>query len=186
MSSVGADRERLWRAALGVGVTVRCAVCHREERWSDSGRAVEVLMEGGLRRTADDPQWARGKTALASAAGALPPVVGVCEACGQLMVGDGPAMPVRIDTPEGPLVVEGATITGPGGAMSREEASTFLERQYRRPMTEGLAGDLGRLSLLVWLGGPLLYWLFSLLVMATFVAALLQEPPAAVVGKQDW
>jgi hypothetical protein len=171
---------------LGGDVTVRCAVCHREERWSADGRVLEVVVDGGIRRTADDPQWARGRTALASAAGELPPVVGVCEACGQYMVGEGGPIPVRVDTPEGALVVDGAVITGPGGAMSREQAAAFLERQYRRPITEGLAGDLGRLSLLVWLGGPLLYWLFSLFIMGTFVAALLQEPPAAVVGKQDW
>lgn len=170
---------------------VQCPTCHREERWTiEAGGEVrvEVVVAGGGRQPAVDPQWARGRTALAAQAGETGPVAGVCEGCGQLLVAETgepleglPTQRVRIDTPQGRLVVA-ETVQGPDGPMDRAAAEAWLEAQYKVPITRGLLGDLGRSVFFLGLLGPFLLWLFSMLMMGTFFAAIVEGAPEATRG----
>lgn len=163
---------------------VTCQTCWRQERWEDGRVTVEV--EGGGRRPAIDPQWARGLTALAAARGEGGPVVAVCEACGQLMVADdatAPGIDVRVDTPHGPLSVNGGRVTGPHGPLSDEEAQAFLREQYEVSEYADWRRDLLRLPLFFGMVGPLVLLVFCVMIVWTFFAGLVQEPPAAVTTR---
>jgi hypothetical protein len=167
-------------------IDVRCGTCLRQERWAEDG-AVVVIAEGGHRRPAVDPQWQRGRTALASYVGEVGPVVAVCAGCGQWLVatsGSPARIPVRIDTPAGPLTVD-EQIAGPNGPLSREEAEGFLKRQYH----EGWASELRQLpkfALFFVLLGPLAMWIFGVLFVASFLLSVYQGPAAPVSGPVNW
>jgi hypothetical protein len=167
-------------------IDVVCTTCYRHEQWDVREGAhvcVGVVMEGGTRRPGDDPQWVRGRTALASFRGEIGPVVEVCSQCGQLMVarGDLPRMDVRVDTPEGSLEIA-AKITGPDGEMTADDADAWLEQQYKVPFTKGLLGDLGRSSFFLVLLLPFFAWLGSMVFVVSFLASIWEGAPEAVRG----
>ncbi len=167
-------------------VDVRCGTCLRQEQWSDTGE-VTVVAEGGHRRPALDPQWQRGRTALASFVGEIGPVVAVCAGCGQLMVAPGvtrPRMPVRVDTPAGALTVDEA-IAGPNGPLSRDEAEAFLRKQYHEGWTKEI-WQLPKFALFFVLLGPLAMWLFGVMFVASFLLSVYQGPAAPVSGPINW
>lgn len=168
-------------------IDVRCPTCHREERWTlEAGvpAAVEVRLEGGNRRPAVHPQWERGRVALRAARGAFR-VVGVCEACGHLLVTEGPGpkrMPVQIDTPFGRLHVDGADVRGPQGAMSVDDADAWLADQYREPLLKGVGADLLKLPFFIGVLGPFVLFLLSMVSVIMFLITLYEGAPPAVQG----
>jgi hypothetical protein len=173
---------------------VVCATCHREERWSSEGEGstalprVEVVAEGGVRRPAVHPQWERGRTALRSFTGDSGPVVGVCEGCGQLLVGDDrawPRMEVRIDSEQGPLVV-GEKLQTSAGPVGVEEAEAWLRARFEEPWALSVLGQLGRTSMLLFLLPIAMLWGMGALFVLSFFAALWQGPAAPVSGTIDW
>jgi hypothetical protein len=173
---------------------VVCATCHREERWTSEGAGppslprVEVMAEGGVRRPAVHPQWERGKTALSSFTGEIGPVVGVCEGCGQLLVGDDrawPRMEVRIDSERGPLLV-GEQVRTASGPIGVEEAQAWLRAQFREPWGLATLGQIGQTSMLLFLLPIAMLWGMGALFVLSFFAALWQGPAAPVSGTIDW
>jgi hypothetical protein len=161
---------------------VRCASCHRTERWSAEGVVEAVLSEGGARRVTGAPQLHRGRTALAAFEGVTGPVVGVCESCGQLMVADepGPApIEVRVDTPQGALVV-GPSLTLAGQPIRPEAARAFLDRQYPAPSVLRFAGQLPQIALLASMLGPVLLFVACVLAIWSFLGAAWQGVPDIV------
>lgn len=168
---------------------VVCDSCHRTETWTPSGDgwAVSVDQVGGARRPSVLAQRARGLTALRAATGG-PRVVGVCEACGQLLttVDEGPPMvPVRIDTPDGPLLIEGATISGPSGLTVVDLATAFLEQHFPTPR-EPLLPQLARGVFMMWLLGVLIIWLLAFSAVVALLSNLGSPAPAAITGTRDW
>jgi hypothetical protein len=168
---------------------VVCDTCHRSETWTSSevGWAVSVEQSGGARRPTVLPQRARGLTAIRGATGG-PRVVGVCEACGQLLTtkDDGPAVVVvRIDTPDGPLQVDGSVITGPAGLTGAEMATAFLERHFPTPR-EPLLPQIARGVFMMWLLGVLVIWLLAFSAVVALLSNLGSPAPAAITGTRDW
>jgi hypothetical protein len=168
---------------------VVCDTCHRTETWTPSagGWAVAVHQPGGARRPSVLPQRARGLTALRAATGG-PRVVGVCEACGQLLTtrDDGPpAVPVRIDTPDGPLQIDGAVISGPSGLTGAEMATAFLEQHFPTPR-EPLLPQIARSVFMMWLLGVLVIWLLAFSAVVALLSNLGSPAPAAITGERDW
>lgn len=168
---------------------VTCHVCHREERWTAgaAGPSVDVILEGGGRRPAIDPQWQRGRTALQSVQGEIGPVVGMCEACGQLLVAEGamegvPSMLVRIDTPQGALLIDRDSVEGPTGPLTPIQAEAFLAGQYKPPMLEGMGQQVMAAALLTGLIGPFLVWVFAVIAVTTFLLAVYQGMPGPVAS----
>lgn len=164
---------------------VVCLACRREEGWTlrPGGVDVVILQEGGHRRTAQHAQWVRGTTALRAWAGETGPVVGVCDGCGQLLVAEEAGLapiPVRIDTPEGPLLID-RRVEGPIRELSREEAQAFLDRQYLPTLGQTLrswAADLPRMTLFFGMLGPLVFCMGGAsLLMSFFWALALQGIP---------
>lgn len=164
--------------------TVRCAGCHREERWSTTspGTAVEVVVAGGQRRPGVDPQWARGRTAIAVAGDPAHHVVGVCSACGQLLVGPAamPAMPVDLATPAGRLRVADGRIEGPDGPLDAEAADAFLEASYGDPRWFPWLGDLVYAPFFVVLVPIVVGWIFAALFVISFLAAISEGAPSPI------
>lgn len=157
---------------------VVCLACRREEDWTAAG--VTLLQAGGLRRPAEAPQWVRGSTALRAWAGETGPVVGVCEACGQLLVAEEPGLApiaVRIDTPEGPLRID-RRVEGPVREMTVDEAQAFLDRQYLptlRDTAVGWARDAPRLLLFFGMLGPLVFLIGGITLLSSFFWALAMQ-----------
>ena len=169
---------------------VRCLVCHRIEDWSTGAadHAVVVVQPGGSRRPAIAPQWARGKDALRSFTGEVGPVVGICEACGQLLVSDDvrdepgiAPIEVRVDTPKGALVV-GRTVRGPAGEFTVDEANEFLSKQYYVPVLPGLIAQLPQVLLLSTMGAPVLLFIACVLAITGFILAAWNGLPPIVRG----
>lgn len=166
---------------------VRCLVCHRIEDWSTGAadHAIVVVQPGGSRRPAVAAQWARGQDALRSFAGEVGPVVGICEACGQLLVAEedeGIApIEVRVDTPKGALVV-GRTVRGPQGALSVEEAKKFLASQYHEPVLPALLAQVPQVMLLSTMTAPVLLFVACVLAITGFILAAWNGLPPVVRG----
>lgn len=154
---------------------VVCLACRREEDWTPAG--VVLVQQGGLRRPTEAAQWLRGRTALRAWTGETGPVVGVCEGCGQLLVAEEPGLSpiaVRIDTPEGPLVID-RRIEGPIRELSVEEAQAFLDRQYLPTLRQTMGGWLREMPmLLLFLGmlGPLVFLIGGITLLSSFFWAL--------------
>lgn len=171
---------------------ITCAGCHRVETWRDGpdGRVVAIEMEGGLRRPAEPPVLARARTALASARGETGPVVGVCEACGQLLVAEAesPLAPieVRLDTPDGAVVVQGPVVRGPQGPISADDAEAFLVERLAPRWSDGLAADLGRLPFFLVFLPILVGWIGAALFVLSFLSAVWEGPAPAVTGSPGY
>lgn len=165
---------------------VRCLVCHRIEDWSTGAadHAVAVVQPGGSRRPAVAAQWARGKDALRSFTGEVGPVVGICEACGQLLVTDEPGISpveVRVDTPKGALVV-GRTVRGPQGELTVEDAEKFLASQYHEPLFPALLAQVPQVMLLSTMTAPVLLFIACVLAITGFILSAWNGLPAIVRG----
>lgn len=165
---------------------VRCLVCHRIEDWSTGAadHAVVVVQPGGSRRPAVAAQWARGKDALRSFAGEVGPVVGVCEACGQLLVTDEQGISpieVRVDTPKGALVV-GRTVRGPHGELTVAEAQKFLASQYEESVIPGLIAQVPQVMLLSTMTAPVLLFIACVLAITGFILSAWNGLPPIVRG----
>lgn len=168
---------------------VVCDTCHRVETWawSEGSWSVVVDQPGGARRPTVPPQRARGLTAI-RAAGGGPRVVGVCEACGQLLTtrDDGPpTVPVRIDTPDGPLQIDGARIEGPAGLTGAVMATAFLEQHFPTPR-EPLLPQLARGMFMTWLLAVFVIWLLAFSAVVALLSNLGSPAPAAITGERDW
>lgn len=174
-------------------IEVVCAGCMRTERWRDGrdARQVEIVQEGGQRRVDGSPVLARARTALASARGEVGAVVGVCSACGQLLVQRaGPAarpIAVRLDTADGAVVVEGPVIAGPVGAMSADDAETFLVARLGARWHAGLAGQVVGASMVMGLFVPIAVgFVLTGLFLLSFFSSLWQGAPPAVSGSPGY
>lgn len=145
-------------------ISVRCRVCHREERWS--GEAREVVVEGGARRPRTHPELAAWRTLVASHTGQLGPVVAACAACGQPMVADQEVAAIewQIRTPEGSVCVKRHGLRGPQGPLDWAEATALVERHY--PEEWGVAdyvgpGALARSGLVLLMLAPVALWVLA-------------------------
>lgn len=171
---------------------ITCAGCHRVEHWQGEGpeRTVDVEVEGGLRRPRGSAVLARGRTALAAARGDEGPVVGVCGACGQLLVAEPGSLllpiEVRLDTPDGAVVVQGSIVRGPEGVITADDAETYLEERLGESWTKGLAGDVARLPFFIVLLPIAAGWVAAALFVLSFLSAVYQGPAPAVSGSPGY
>jgi hypothetical protein len=105
-----------------------------------------VVAAGGQRRPPGAPQRAAWETLAASLRGELPPVVGVCPACGQPMVGEGPRGSYTIPVEGGAVELRAdGTVHGPGGPVEPEAAGELVRRSWpdpRPPLAERAFGAL--------------------------------------------
>lgn len=167
---------------------VVCAGCHRTEVWSGPSDtcAVRVLTEGGERRPSEPAPLARGRTALRAARGESGPVVGVCEACGQLLVAPPGSrrvpIPVRVDTRDGPVTVQGTLVRRGDAVIEPDEAEAWLTERLGGRWYDGLGHDLSRLPFFLVLVPVFAGWIFAILFVLTFLAAIWQGPAPAVQG----
>jgi len=93
-------------AAAVEAARVRCASCHRVERWSDG--AVHVELPGGSRQPAQGPEATAFAAYAAWKRSEAGPLVGACDGCGQpLVLTEGTAEPVEwvVGHPDGDLLL---------------------------------------------------------------------------------
>lgn len=145
-------------------IAVQCPTCHRRETWRDGTVVVEV--PGGSRKPSQHP--ARAAWAVLQGGHT---VVGACEACGQPLVSEDPGAEAAVYTitlPRGALRVGPDGISGPGGAMTVEEAAGWIEGQIpAEPQEPGaLAFTLIAGALAVAMLGC---WVFSMLFVTWFL-----------------
>lgn len=147
---------------------VRCAGCHREERWDEVGR--HVLIPGGHRRPAEAQPLAAWRIVARSLAGELGPVVAECPACGLPMTAEpGSALPTwswRFDLPDGPVTADAGVLVPP---TSPEALTARLEELHRRPWEFRPATWAFQGGVIGLMGVPILLWIFGMIFTAFFL-----------------
>lgn len=149
---------------------VRCATCHREERWEGADRA--VVLPGGARRPDVPAPLAAWQVLRESFAGRADPVVGACPSCAQpLLAAGGRAVPFTVSTPKGDVVVA-RDIQGPAGVLDEAAADAFIRSQYPASLLPSRHDAVGTLMVLPMLAVVAL-WCFSGAVIMTFMTGSL-------------
>ena len=156
----------------GVTTEVRCASCHRVERWQGSER--EVLIPGGSRRPARGPEWAAFSAYAAWRRGEGGPLVGTCDACGQPLVlqrGEAAPCPFTVAHPDGDLVLGPEAVRCGDTDVALDDAEARIERAFP-PFSQWTRGDVvangfltGVLPLLVL---PMILWVSAVSVVVVF------------------
>lgn len=153
--------------------TVRCRVCHREERWE--GETHEIVVEGGARRSPLHPELAAWRTLVDSHAGKAGPVVAACAACGQPMVADAEGLSSiawEVHTPDGPVVVKRHGLRGPSGPIEWSEANALVEGHYAERFAIGDylgPGALLQTSMMMTMLVPVALWLAAVAAVVIFM-----------------